>query len=108
MTITPDQFAEVTCEDLRLPTSTFIPLISSSIKEQIRDYLANVSSTLDDQELVEENDYDKIIQFKKQSIQQEVMPEEIMDQVNNKAELRTVIKVFSLPVIFCVTYNYVA
>ncbi|OWR42413.1 SWI/SNF-related matrix-associated actin-dependent regulator of chromatin subfamily B member 1 [Danaus plexippus plexippus] len=33
--ITPEQFAEVLCDDLELNTSTFIPAIASSIRQQI-------------------------------------------------------------------------
>lgn len=42
--VTPDQFAEVICEDLRLPMSGFLPMIASSIKEQLQDYFLNASS----------------------------------------------------------------
>lgn len=34
-TITPEQFAEVLCDDLDLPSSTFVPAVSQSIRQQI-------------------------------------------------------------------------
>ena len=43
--ITPDQFAEVMCEDLRLPPSTFAPLISRAIQDQLQDYYLHAGST---------------------------------------------------------------
>lgn len=33
--ITPEQFAEILCDDLDLPSSTFIPPIAQSIRQQI-------------------------------------------------------------------------
>ncbi|KAG0175330.1 SWI/SNF chromatin-remodeling complex subunit [Apophysomyces sp. BC1034] len=43
--ITPDQFAEVLCEDLRLPSGTFGPHIARAIRDQVHDYyLHNVST----------------------------------------------------------------
>lgn len=36
--ITPEQFAEVLCDDLELNTSTFIPAIAMSIRQQIEGY----------------------------------------------------------------------
>lgn len=34
-TTTPEQFAEVLCDDLDLPSSTFVPAIAQSIRQQI-------------------------------------------------------------------------
>lgn len=73
--------------------------------------MSNVSSTTNDyQEPIEENAYNEIIQYKKQNTQDDMIPENNMDQENNKAELRTVIKVdfFFWSVILCVTNNHVA
>lgn len=36
--ITPEQFAEVLCEDMQFPTLQFAPQIAKSIREQIQDY----------------------------------------------------------------------
>lgn len=33
--ITPEQFAEVLCDDLDLPTAAFVPAIAHSIRQQI-------------------------------------------------------------------------
>lgn len=42
--ITPEQFAEVMCEDLQLPPSTFAPYIARGIKDQIHDYYLHSGS----------------------------------------------------------------
>lgn len=73
--------------------------------------MSNVSSTTNDyQEPIEENAYNEIIQYKKQNTQDDMIPENNMDQENNKPELRTVIKVdfFFWSVILCVINNHVA
>ena len=36
--ITPEQFAQVLCDDLDLPTSSFAPAIVSSVKQQIEQF----------------------------------------------------------------------
>lgn len=36
--ITPEQFAEVLCEDMQFPALQFAPQIAKSIREQIQDY----------------------------------------------------------------------
>ena len=36
--ITPEQFAELLCDDLELPTGTFVPAIAQSIKQQMEQY----------------------------------------------------------------------
>ncbi|CAG8563426.1 10965_t:CDS:2, partial [Paraglomus brasilianum] len=38
--ITPEDFAQILCNDLDIPESTFIPVIASSINSQIHDYEA--------------------------------------------------------------------
>jgi hypothetical protein len=42
--ITPEQFADVMCEDLKLPTNIFSDQIAKAIREQIEDYSLNASS----------------------------------------------------------------
>lgn len=42
--MTPEQFAEQMCEDLRLPPASFIPQITRSIKDQVQDYYLHASS----------------------------------------------------------------
>ncbi|KAI9264917.1 hypothetical protein BDA99DRAFT_462505 [Phascolomyces articulosus] len=44
--ITPDQFAEIMCEDLQLPTAQFAPLIARGIKDQVEDYYLHAGSTV--------------------------------------------------------------
>ncbi|KAI7877998.1 SNF5-domain-containing protein [Lichtheimia hyalospora FSU 10163] len=46
--ITPEQFAEIMCEDLQLPPSTFVPLISRGIRDQLEDYYLNAGSAVMD------------------------------------------------------------
>ena len=36
--ITPEQFAQVLCDDLDLPTSSFAPAIVSSVKQQVEQF----------------------------------------------------------------------
>ncbi|KAI7905416.1 uncharacterized protein BX663DRAFT_499650 [Cokeromyces recurvatus] len=47
--ITPEQFAEIMCEDLRLPVNIFSEQIAKVIKEQIEDYNLNASNILKDE-----------------------------------------------------------
>ncbi|CAD0204535.1 unnamed protein product [Chrysodeixis includens] len=47
--ITPEQFAEVLCDDLELNTSTFIPAIASSIRQQIEAYPSEPPAILEEQ-----------------------------------------------------------
>lgn len=42
--VTPEQFAEHMCEDLRLPPASFIPQIARSIRDQVQDYYLHASS----------------------------------------------------------------
>ncbi|KAI9480667.1 MAG: hypothetical protein EXX96DRAFT_521933 [Benjaminiella poitrasii] len=97
--VTPDQFAEITCEDLRLPVSVFAPLIANSIRDQIQDYFLNVSSMINDDQ--QENAtkrasaYEEFIKCKRQKIEpNDTVKEELTetDNKSNKVELRTVIK----------------
>ncbi|XP_045503468.1 SWI/SNF-related matrix-associated actin-dependent regulator of chromatin subfamily B member 1-A isoform X1 [Colias croceus] len=46
--ITPEQFAEVLCDDLELNTSTFIPAIASSIKQQIEAFPSEPPAILEE------------------------------------------------------------
>jgi hypothetical protein len=110
MTITPDQFAEITCEDLRLPPAVFVPLIATSIKDQIQDYFLNASSMVNDNQestaTPEKNAYEEFMQSKKQKMDEEEQMEEIKQEKeedeevvtaskHSRGELRTVIKVFT-------------
>ena len=36
--ISPEQFAELLCDDLELPMSTFVPAIAQSLKQQLEQY----------------------------------------------------------------------
>ncbi|CAH2235945.1 SWI/SNF-related matrix-associated actin-dependent regulator of chromatin subfamily B member 1-A [Pararge aegeria] len=47
--ITPEQFAEVLCDDLELNTSTFIPAIATSIRQQIEGYPSEPPAILEEQ-----------------------------------------------------------
>ncbi|CAO3613905.1 unnamed protein product [Mucor fragilis] len=64
--ITPEQFADITCEGLRLPPTVFAPPIAASIKEQIQEYFLNASSMMsDDQQHQALHAYDEWIQCKR-------------------------------------------
>ncbi|XP_053617100.1 SWI/SNF-related matrix-associated actin-dependent regulator of chromatin subfamily B member 1-A isoform X1 [Plodia interpunctella] len=47
--ITPEQFAEVLCDDLELNTSTFIPAIATSIRQQIEAFPNEPPAILEEQ-----------------------------------------------------------
>lgn len=47
--ITPEQFAEVLCDDLELNTSTFIPAIATSIRQQIDVFPSEPPAILEEQ-----------------------------------------------------------
>ena len=40
--ITPEQFAQVLCDDLDLPTSNFVPAISQSIRQQVEQFSSDM------------------------------------------------------------------
>ena len=44
--VSPEQFADVMCDDLKLPTNIFSDQIARAIREQIEDYNLNASSLL--------------------------------------------------------------
>lgn len=97
--ITPDQFAEITCEDLRLPVSVFSPLIANSIRDQIQEYFLNASSMISDSQDDSTNAYEEFVKYKKQKLDTNVTIEEKLveteETATNKMELRTLIKVSS-------------
>ncbi|CAG9791331.1 unnamed protein product [Diatraea saccharalis] len=47
--ITPEQFAEVLCDDLELNSSTFIPAIATSIRQQIEQFPSEPPAILEEQ-----------------------------------------------------------
>lgn len=47
--ITPEQFAEVLCDDLELNPVTFIPVIATSIRQQIDAFPSEPPAILDEQ-----------------------------------------------------------
>ncbi|KAI8136906.1 hypothetical protein BJV82DRAFT_526184 [Fennellomyces sp. T-0311] len=49
--ITPEQFAEIMCEDLQLPTAQFAQQIARGIKDQVQDYYLHSGSTRKSAEL---------------------------------------------------------
>ncbi|CAO3651305.1 unnamed protein product [Mucor hiemalis] len=48
--ITPEQFADIICEDLKLPQNIFSDQITKSIKEQLDDYNLNASSMMKEEQ----------------------------------------------------------
>ncbi|CEP15818.1 hypothetical protein [Parasitella parasitica] len=91
--ITPEQFADITCQDLRLPTTVFSSLISASIKEQVQEYFLNASSMVSDsqdQERKRLGSYQEHMQCKTQKTG--LLQENRRTIKNRKTELRTLIK----------------
>ncbi|KAI8094927.1 uncharacterized protein B0P05DRAFT_523936 [Gilbertella persicaria] len=79
--ITPEQFAEITCEDLRLPVLAMSPLIATSIREQIQDF--DLQCTIEQKEKV--NPYQHFIE----SRDQPPLSEPVHDK---QVDFRTIIK----------------
>ncbi|ORY99902.1 hypothetical protein BCR43DRAFT_126413 [Syncephalastrum racemosum] len=93
--ITPEQFAEVMCEDLRLPTSTFTPLITQAIRQQVEDYYLHASSmvTQNDTCTEQHEDVEQVMQlFQKPNGGSTPLPQEATLTEPTQAELRLVIK----------------
>ena len=40
--VTPEQFAELLCDDLDLPSATFVPAIAASIKQQVEQFTSDM------------------------------------------------------------------
>lgn len=97
--ITPEQFAEIMCEDLQLPPSTFVPLISRGIHDQLEDYYLNAGSAVMDGDGsdVEKETAEFLAQCKESSnFVVKVDKEEDLEQRKRKhTELRMLIKVNS-------------
>lgn len=110
--ITPEQFAEITCDDLRLPASTFSPLIAANIREQIQEFFDNASSMVKDEDEEEANAYEEISKYKKQKLQTESMntlEEKSTDNTHKKNfELRTLIKVHLIKGYPTITLNFIS
>lgn len=49
MLVTPEQFAEVLCDDLDINPTMFIPAISQSIRQQVDAYAFPTDNLLEDQ-----------------------------------------------------------
>lgn len=94
--ITPEQFAEIMCEDLQLPPSTFVPLISRGIHDQLEDYYLNAGSAVMDGDGsdVEKETAEFLAQCKESSnFVVKVDKEEDLEQRKRKhTELRMLIK----------------
>lgn len=89
--VSPEQFADVMCEDLRLPPAIFSDQIAKSIREQIDDYNLNASSMMKD-------DTEESVEQKLETLDLLAHPEssekEEIEVCHDKqgVELRTVIK----------------
>ena len=60
--ITPDQFAELLCEDLELPMVQFIPAIAQSIRQQVDSFPTdNLLSNQTDQRVVIKVSFEKAL-----------------------------------------------
>ncbi|KAI8379299.1 uncharacterized protein BYT42DRAFT_514522 [Radiomyces spectabilis] len=99
--ITPEQFAEVMCEDLRLPPAAFVPAISRSIKDQVQDYYLHASSMVTNDESEEEKERQQALEElknhetdDKESLSETAhkLAEKIQQNPSKNTELRTLIK----------------
>src|SRR3954470_130195 len=45
--ITPEHFAEVVCDDLHFPATTFVPAVVKQIREQLQGYISHPLSSSD-------------------------------------------------------------
>ncbi|KAI9483620.1 MAG: hypothetical protein EXX96DRAFT_149805 [Benjaminiella poitrasii] len=81
--ITPEQFAEIMCEDLRIPTHIFSDQIAKAIKEQIDDYNLNASSVIKEEFEYAVEDSTTATKYNNN---------EIIIEEEKQNELRTVIK----------------
>jgi hypothetical protein len=77
--ITPEQFADVMCEDLKLPVNIFSDQIAKAIRDQIDDYNLNASS------MVKEDLEEPIVE-------DGTLPSQEKSDNKQAIELRTVIK----------------
>ncbi|KAG2232718.1 hypothetical protein INT48_000075 [Thamnidium elegans] len=88
--ITPEQFADVICEDLKLPQNIFMEQIAKAIKEQIDDYNLNASSMM-------KEDTEESVEQKSETLhtiaqESNDMPVTLVDSHGKGIELRTIIK----------------
>lgn len=89
--MTPEQFADIMCEDLKLPANIFLDQIAKSIKEQVDDYNLNASSMMKEEE--EESPEQKSDTLQTLSKEGEKDSSVSLFNGNQKGiELRTVIK----------------
>lgn len=89
--VSPEQFAEVMCDDLRLPPAAFSDQIAKSIREQIDDYNLNASSMMKDD--TEESSEQKLETLDLLAHPESTEKEEIeINHDKQGVELRTVIK----------------
>lgn len=88
--ITPEQFADVMCEDLKLPPNIFMDQISKAIKEQIDDYNLNASSMM--KEDSEESPEQKTVALNTLSQDSNDISTTVFNSNSKGIELRTLIK----------------
>lgn len=92
--ITPEQFAEIICEDLKLPTSYFSDSIARAITEQIEDFNLNASSMVKEEamEEIEESRQPAATTEETVNDTEEVENKESNSEPKQGYELRTIIK----------------
>lgn len=89
--ITPEQFAEVMCEDLKLPSNIFMDQIAKAIKEQIDDYNLNASSMMkEDTEESAEQKTEALNTISQES--NDISAGKLFNSNSKGIELRTIIK----------------
>ena len=99
--ITPEQFAEIMCEDLQLPAAQFSQHIARGIKEQVQDYYLHAGSTvLEDEVSDNESEYASLLESCKSGKALPVVKQERIDEEDTpkekkrkSAELRMLMKV---------------
>ena len=88
--ITAEQFADIMCEDLKLPHNIFSDQIARSIKEQIDDYNLNASSMTKEEE--EESQDQKTATMDTLTQEAETIKVDLFNGNTKGIELRTLIK----------------
>ncbi|KAI9025326.1 hypothetical protein CLU79DRAFT_745061 [Phycomyces nitens] len=82
--VTPEQFANVLCEDLRLPAASFAPQITRTLRDQIQDYYLHNASmvTKDDsdqekEEVVEHSESEVVVKKEEEEDEKKVKSREL-------------------------------
>lgn len=91
--ITPESFAEVLCDDLDLPTMSFLPQIVQSMQQQIKQHSSQPEIPITDMA-----DQRVVIKVRKMNIRQYFMGKK---SIREKLSCEKKCKVFFLKFFFC-------